>query len=184
MIKLIVSDFDGTLVDTFDANYRAYKKAFARVNLTLTEEDYRRCFGSRFERFMEEMGIVDQQVIHIIREAKKQYYPDFFTCLKINSPLVELISTFHHQGGKTSIASTARRENLEKALKHTRLHSIFDLVLAGEEVKQGKPSPEIYEKVMQKMNVLPEETLIFEDSEVGLLAAKASKAHFLKIKII
>lgn len=184
MIKLIISDFDGTLVDTFKANYRAYQKAFAKVNLSLSENDYRCCFGYRFERFMDEMGITDQQTAHIIREAKKQYYPDYFSCLKINSPLVELISTFHHQGGKTSIASTARRENLENALKHTGLFSIFDLILAGEEVKQGKPSPEIYEKVMQKMNVLPEETLIFEDSEVGIQAAKASKAHFLKIEII
>lgn len=183
MIKLLISDFDGTLVDTFEANYRAYQKAFAKVNLSLTEEDYRCCFGYRFERFMEEMGIDDQQVAHIIREAKKQYYPDYFSCLKINTPLVELISTFHHQGGKTAIASTARRENLENALKHTKLYSIFDLILAGDEVKQGKPSPEIYEKVMQKMSVSPKETLIFEDSDVGIQAARNSMAHFMIIRI-
>ena len=184
MIKLIISDFDGTLVDTFEANLRAYQEAFAEVNLILTEKDYHRCFGFRFERFMSEMKIYDEQFIKLIRQNKKIYYPKYFDCLKINTPLVEVISTFHAHGGKTAIASTARRENLENALYYTNLHSIFDLILAGEEVKQGKPSPEIYEKVMKKMNALPEETLIFEDSEVGLQAAKASKAHYMKIEML
>lgn len=184
MIKLIISDFDGTLVDTFDANYQAYQRAFSEVNLVLTKEDYRRCFGYRFERFMSAMNITDEQTIQNIRNSKRQHYPNFFKYFTINTPLAELISTFHSNEGKTAIASTARRENLENALQYTNLSSMFDLILAGEEVEHGKPSPEIYEKVMQKMNVLPEETLIFEDSEVGILSAKASKAHFMKVEIL
>ena len=184
MIKLIVTDFDGTLVDTFEANLRAYQEAFEKVHLKLTANDYQRCFGFRFERFMSEMGITDELTINFIRENKKKYYPKHFDYLKVNTPLAELISTFHAHGGKTAIASTARRENLENALRYTNLNSIFDLILAGEQVEHGKPSPEIYEKVMEKLNILPEETLIFEDSEVGLLAAKASKAHFMKIEIL
>ena len=184
MIKLIISDFDGTLVDTFEANLRAYQEAFNEENILLTSEDYRRCFGYRFERFMTEMNIYDEHIIKRIREYKKKYYPKYFDFLKINIPMAELISTFHANGGKTAIASTARRENLENALQYTNLHSMFDLILAGEEVEHGKPSPEIYEKVMQKMNVLPKETLIFEDSEVGILSAKASKAHFMKVEIL
>ncbi len=184
MIKLIISDFDGTLVDTFEANLHAYQKSFNDVNLSLTEEEYRRNFGFRFERFMSEMGISDEEIINSIREKKKNYYPSFFNFLKINTPLVELISTFHENGGKTAIASTARKENLENALLYTNLKSIFDLVFAGEEVTLGKPSPEIYQKVIERMNVSPEETLIFEDSEVGLQAAKASKAHYMKIEIL
>lgn len=184
MIKLMVTDFDGTLVDTFEANLRAYQKAFADVGLQLTSEDYRRCFGFRFERFMASMGIFDQKIGDKIRDSKKKYYPEFFSHLKVNVPLVELISTFHKLGGKTAIASTARRENLENALQHAGLHSLFDLIIAGEDVKQGKPSPEIYETVMERMEVSPYETLIYEDSEVGLQSAKASKAHFMKTEII
>lgn len=183
MIKLIISDFDGTLVDTFEANLRAYQQTFNEVNLSLSAEEYRRCFGFRFERFMSEMGITDEQTKKKIRENKKNHYPNYFNYLKINTSLVELISTFHANGGKTAIASTASRENLENALQHTKLYSMFDLILAGEEVIHGKPSPEIYEKVMKKMGILPKETLIFEDSEVGLQAAKDSGAHFIKICI-
>ena len=140
MIKLIISDFDGTLVDTFEANFRAYQQAFNEVNLSLSTEEYRRCFGFRFERFMSDMGITDEQTKKWIRENKKNYYPNYFNYLKINTSLVELISTFHANGGKTAIASTARRENLENALQHTKLHSIFDLILVKEKSDWKSPS--------------------------------------------
>ena len=52
MIKAIITDFDGTLVDTFEANLRAYQQAFADQGLSLTSDTYRECFGYRFERFM------------------------------------------------------------------------------------------------------------------------------------
>ena len=118
MIKLIISDFDGTLVDTFEANYLAYKTAFEKVGHTLDRQNYNRFFGFRFERFMQEAGITDREEIKQIRALKGEYYPDFFNKLKVNSPLLTMIRAFRKSGGKTAIASTARRKNLENALTH------------------------------------------------------------------
>lgn len=176
MIRLIISDFDGTLVDTFEANLRAYQKAFNRVGLYLAAEEYRRYFGYRFERFMMAMAISDENVRAKIRESKKELYPQYFRFLKPNNSLIELITTFRSMGGKTAIASTARKENLMNAINYLCIADKFDLILSGIDVKQGKPSPEIYNKTMEKLGVSPEETLIFEDSDVGVQAAKASGA--------
>lgn len=176
MIKAIITDFDGTLVDTFEANLRAYQEAFESVGLELSRERYRECFGYRFDRFMSEMGISDSKVASQIREAKKEAYPRHFNCLKPNRNLIELIDTFHKMGGLTAIASTARRENLMNAVAHLKIAEAFDLIYAAQDVKQGKPSPEIYVNAMQALGVKPQETLIFEDSPVGLEAAKASGA--------
>ena len=84
-------------------------------------------------------------------------------------------------GGKTAIASTARKENLMNAVNYLNLASIFDLIYAGVDVKQGKPSPEIYLKTMDALGVKPNEVLIFEDSQVGIEAARASRAHVLVV---
>ena len=84
---------------------------------------------------------------------------------------------------QTAVASTARGKNLNNALKHISAVNDFDLILAGEDVVEGKPSPEIYEKVMRRIGVTPNETLIFEDSAVGIKAASASGARFVKINI-
>ena len=181
MISAIITDFDGTLVDTFEANLHAYQKAFNGVGLNLTAEKYRQCFGFRFERFMTAVGITDEQKRNYIREAKKEYYPQFFEYLKPNKALIELINGFHRMGGKTAIASTARQENLMNAVTHLEIGEMFDLVYAGIDVKQGKPSPEIYLKAMEALGVKPDETLIFEDSEVGIEAAWASGANYIII---
>lgn len=181
MISAIITDFDGTLVDTFEANLRAYQKAFNGVGLNLTAEKYRQCFGYRFERFMTAVGITDEKTWNYIRESKKEYYPQFFEYLNPNRALIELIDSFHRMGGKTAIASTARKENLMNVVNHLGVGEIFDLIYAGVDVKKGKPSPEIYLKAMEVLGVPPDETLIFEDSEVGIEAAKASGAKYMVV---
>lgn len=179
MIKAIITDFDGTLVDTFEANFRAYQKAFHAVGLNLTSERYQECFGYRFERFMTEMGVNADDVACRIKELKKEYYPQYFGYLKPNNALIALIASIKAMGGKTAIASTARKENLMNAVSYLGIAEHFDLIYAGVDVKQGKPSPEIYLKSMNALGVSPDETLIFEDSQVGIEAAKASGAHFM-----
>ena len=179
MIRAIITDFDGTLVDTFEANLKAYQKAFQLVGINLTEDAYRQCFGFRFDRLMKAMSISDNIKANLIREAKRQYYPDFFNYLKPNHALISLLDTFHTLGGKTAIASTARKENLLNAIDYLGVGNIFDVIYTGVDVTQGKPSPEIYHKTMQAINVTPAETLIFEDSQVGIEAAKASGANLM-----
>ena len=182
-IKLVITDFDGTLVGTFQANYHAYCEAFRQVDLTLTEEQYRKCYGLRFDAFMDAMGIDDADVRKRIRSIKGECYPNHFGLLKVNQPLLDFIRMFRQGGGKTAVASTARGKNLTNALNHIGATDDFDLILAGEDVKEGKPSPEIYNTVMQRMGVTPDQTLIFEDSPVGLQAAEAAGAHYIKITL-
>ena len=182
-IKLLITDFDGTLVNTFKANYLAYCRAFHEVNLCLTEEQYRQHYGLRFDDFMNAMGVDDVEIRKLIRIVKGECYPEYFDTLVVNQPLLDFIRLFHRNGGKTAVASTARGKNLNNALKHISAVNDFDLILAGEDVVEGKPSPEIYEKVMRRIGVTPNETLIFEDSAVGIKAASASGARFVKITI-
>lgn len=180
-VKLLITDFDGTLVDTFEANFLAYQKAFAMFGLVLTEQQYRDCFGFRFDDFMSHMGINDNDTKNGIRLAKGDFYPLFFDKLIVNDPLLTLLKTFKNSGGLTAVASTARKENLMNALNFIDAADAFSLILTGEDVKQGKPNPAIYNKVLEKLNVLPAEALIFEDSSVGISAANAAHVDYVQI---
>lgn len=180
-VKLLITDFDGTLVDTFEANFLAYQKAFAMFGLELTEQQYRDCFGFRFDDFMSHMGINDSDTKNGIRLAKGDFYPLFFDKLIVNDPLLTLLKTFKNSGGLTAVASTARKENLMNALNFIDAADAFSLILTGEDVKQGKPNPAIYNKVLETLNVLPAEALIFEDSSVGISAANAAHVDYVQI---
>ena len=180
-VKLLITDFDGTLVNTFTANYKAYKKALGEYGITLTREKYRECFGFRFDRFMDTMGIEDEGVRKNIKDKKAECYPQFFKDLILNEPLMNFIKAFHSGGGMTAIASTARKINLMNVLSYFEVTDSFDLILAGEEVCRGKPDPEIYLSAMQRCGVTPAESLVFEDSPVGIEAAERAGINYIKI---
>ena len=181
-IKLIISDFDGTLVDTFQANYHAYKKAFQMNGINeLTEDFYRECFGLRFSDFMEKAGVIDNEIRKKIKNDKMISYPLFFNMLRPNNVLISFIKTFKSSGGKTAIASTARKENLMNVLEYLKINDIFDLILSGKDVSKGKPDPEIYNKVLEITGISPENAIIFEDSEVGIKSAEAAGISYIKI---
>lgn len=179
MIRAIIADLDGTLVDTFEANFRAYQKAFSKVGMQLTSERYGECFGYRYDRFMQEMDVTDKAIADTIKELKKEYYPEYFQYLRPNTALINLIAGVKAMGGRTAIASTARKENLMNVINYFGIAHHFDLIFAGIDVKNGKPDPEIYIKAMTALGVTPEETLIFEDSQVGIDAARASGASYM-----
>lgn len=182
-IRLIITDFDGTLVNTFEANFNAYVQAFKAVNRTLTRAQYESCFGLRFDEFMEKMSLKDRRIIDDIRRIKCEVYPNYFKYLKLNESLIDFTRSVRHMGVKIAIASTARRRNLENVLSYFDISNDFDLIVAGEDVKEGKPSPEIYKMVMKAFSVSPNETLVFEDSAVGLESAERSGANFFAISI-
>ena len=171
MIRAIITDFDGTLVDTFESNFQAYKLAFENNSLSISRNQYRACFGLRFDAFMKQMGIDDDDIKASIKKEKAQVYPQCFDSLVPNTTLIAFIRKMKSSGVKTAIASTAQKVNLMNVLNHLHLADLFDEIIAGTGVKKGKPDPEIYLKTMEVLGVPPEETLIFEDTGVGLQAA-------------
>ena len=181
MIKAVITDFDGTLVDTFLANCCAYCQAFTECGLHLSVNTYKECFGLRFDEFMETVGITDIETKKKIKDLKKAAYPNYFHMLKLNTVLYNTLKCMKESGIKIAIASTATRENLINVLNHLGISDVFDLIFTGENVKCGKPDPEIYILTMEQLGVTPNETIIYEDSDVGIKAAETSKAKYIKV---
>lgn len=181
-IELVISDFDGTLVDTFEANYKAYQKAFADYAIQLTESEYRECFGFRYDDFMKRKGVTDNVLQDGIRKKKAEYYPQFFSFLRINKTLVAFLRSTKLAGIKTILASTATKQNLMNVVNYLGIQDIFDVILTGADSIKGKPSPDIYEKALEVAKISAENALVFEDSDVGCEAAERAGINYIKIK--
>ena len=183
MIKAIITDFDGTLFDTFEANYFAYKEAIAKnTGVELTKDMYKECFGLRFKEFMKRIGITNFISMDKIKKDKAKLYPNYFDMIYPNHTLIAFLTTMRKNNLKIAIASTASRENLINILQHFGIIHLFDDIVTGESVVNGKPDPEVYIFTMSRLGLSPDEVLIFEDSEVGIQAAQASGASVIKIK--
>ena len=146
-----------------------------------TQEKYNECLGLRFNEFMSLMGIIDQNSMSLIKQLKHKFYPDYFNLFIPNKILIELIRSFHLSGGMTALASTASRGNIVEALKYIGATDIFDLIYCGEDVTKAKPHPEIYNKIISYYGVTPSETIVFEDSAIGVSAARAAGVNYIII---
>ncbi len=180
--ELLLLDFDGTLVDTRQANYRAYRDVLAEINHPLDERTYfNDYFGMRCGEFMRRMGLQDSYEIDRLRRRKIEVYPQHFDTVRLNEWLWNFAQSFRAQGGKVWIVSTGQTANILNVMKHLQLEDKVDGILTGADVKDSKPSPECFIKAMNRVGVSPEQTLIFEDSVHGLEAAKKSGAQYVKV---
>ena len=182
-IKAIITDFDGTLVNTFNANFYAYHEAFKQYGYELTRDQYKECYGLRYDAFCDKMDI-KQDDRKPIKELKKKIYPDFFDYLTINQNLLTFIRASHILYGiKTCIASTATKENLYNVLKYFEIEDAFDIIITGENVSKGKPDPEVYLKALNLLECDTDEVIVFEDSKVGCEAAENAELNYIKVKL-
>ena len=182
-IKAIITDFDGTLVNTLISNYLAYREAFESYNYQLSLDEYKQCYGLRFDEFCDKMNI-KQDDRKPIKELKKKIYPAYFSHLGLNLNLLNFIKAAHIVYGiKTCIASTATRENLYNVLRYFNIEEYYDIIITGENVSKGKPDPEVYLKAINILECEPDEAIVFEDSDVGCDAAENAGLNYIKVKI-
>ena len=194
-VRLLLLDFDGTLADTRRANAQAYVAALAEAGYPLTEQAYAaRYFGMRCDEFLRTYGIADATERERLRLRKIELYPTFFDSVRLNRPLWEFCRQFRAQGGKVWIVSTGSRANIDNVMRHLGIggpdtpdseapEGRVDGILAGPDIARPKPAPDCFLEAMRREGVAPGETLIFEDSAVGLEAARLSGTAYIKVSL-
>lgn len=175
MTKAVIFDMDGLMIDSERVTYNEYVKKLAQLgHHDFTEELYRNCLGKNKQGicqvFIDHYGqdfpmteVWDD--VHVwIDESLRQYVPK-------KKGLVELLEYLKTNNYKTIVATSSGRARVDEILKNAELTKYFDDTICGDEVIHGKPHPEIFLTACQKIDVKPEEALVLEDSEAGILAA-------------
>lgn len=183
-IKLIMLDFDGTLVDTRRANAQAYIETLSEVGIELTEQEYlKRFFGVRCIEFMQMVGVSDEEQIRRLRRRKVELYPKYFDSVVLNRPLWDWCMMMRRMGAKVWIVSTGHIDNIRNVMHYLGLSEGVDGIISGDDVQRPKPYPDCFLEAMRREGVTSAESIIFEDSEVGVEAARRSGAVYSVIKL-
>lgn len=179
--KLALFDLDGTLFDTNEVNYRAYKEALATFGFNFEHEFwYSNCIGRHYKDFLADMSITDEKLLKDIHRLKKNCYRNYLNYAKENRHLFEIIDLIK-PSYYVALVTTASSQNVADILSTFNRTDTFDKIFTQEDVSKMKPAPECYLKVMDYFKVKPEDTIIFEDSDVGLAAADKSEAFYYKV---
>lgn len=180
--KLAIFDLDGTLFDTKNVNFNAYRLALEEFGFSLDYNYYcRECNGKKYTQFLPALCNTSDDIIKKIHLKKKEYYSDFLSHAIPNNELFDIIDGLQSKY-YIALVTTASRKNTLEILDFFGKKSCFDLILTQDEICNPKPDPQGFVKAMQYFNMNKENVIIFEDSDVGIEAAKkvTEKVYIVK----
>jgi len=179
MLKAVLFDMDGVIVDTEPLHRKAYFSMFADVNINVTEAMYNLYTGQSTMNICKELVIhfnLDQapETLVAIKRKHFKYLFDNDTSLQLLDGVLELIKDYHSNGLTLVLASSASMPNINRIFERFDLDQYFVAKLSGADLKQSKPHPEIFTKAAQAAGHPPEHCMVIEDSSNGIKAAKGA----------
>ncbi|WP_310604932.1 beta-phosphoglucomutase [Anaerosporobacter sp.] len=181
MIKGIIFDLDGVLVSTDELHYEAWKQLAEELGITsFTKEDNEKQRGvSRMESLEIVLNkgdkVYSEEEKEALAERKNDCYKELLETLDdsaVLSGVKEAISYLKEKGLLIGVGSVSK--NTPVILQKTGLESYIDKVSCGLDITNSKPDPEVFLVAAKKLELEPEECLVVEDSEAGIVAAKAA----------
>lgn len=196
MIRTILFDFNGVIIDDEPLQLKAYQEILKDDGVNFTEEDYYKCAGMDNERFVrrqfENAGKeVTGERLNEIVAAKTESWKKI---VDAEMPLFAGVENFIRKCSRQfalGIVSMANREEIEHILMQTALADSFTAIISAEDVSDCKPDPECYIKGFQKLDaarlaqghypLLHRECLVIEDAPAGIMAAKRAGMKILAV---
>ena len=184
MIKLVLFDLDGVLIDAKEIHYQALNNALSD-EYKITREEHINIYDGKKTleklRLLSETKGLPESNHQSISESKQSFTMKLLNSLSPIGEIIKLFQELEEQGYRIGVCSNSIRRTVLTALSKSELIHHCSVIVSNEDVKNSKPHPEMYWKAMSMMGVLPEETLIVEDSPPGLMAAERSSAKYIRV---
>lgn len=181
-MKLAIFDMDGTLFDTNEVNFQAYREALLTEGVELDRDFYvNYCNGRHYTVFLPAMLNNDKEKIERVHNLKKSAYSRFLDKTRVNTVLFDIIRAIKNDY-KIALVTTASKKNTMEILEFAKATELFDLILTHDDITKPKPDPQGFLRAMELFSSAPEECIIFEDSDVGIAAAEKTGASVVKIQ--
>ena len=184
MIKLVLFDLDGVLIDAKKLHYDALNLALGDKYF-INEDEHTNIYDGRKTKEKLNILTVDKgfplELHDQVYIDKQKVTHELISQLKPIDEIISLFKELESQHYIIGVCSNSIRRTVLTALAKTELMEYCSVILSNEDVKNSKPHPEMYWKAMSMMGVLPENTLIVEDSPPGLLAAQRSRANYIRV---
>lgn len=187
VIKAVLFDMDGVLIEAKDWHYESLNKALDLFGFPISRHDHLTSYDGLPTRKKLELLSIEKglpyELHEFINEMKQQYTMDIVhTQCKPRFVHQYTLSTLKARGYRMAVCSNSVRNSVTTMMQKAGIDLYLDELISNEDVSKGKPDPEMYLKAMCKLKLSPRECLIVEDNENGIRAAKASGAHLLVVK--
>jgi len=187
MIKAVIFDMDGVLIDAKEWHYEALNRALALFGFEISRYDHLTAYDGLPTKKKLEMLSLEKKLpreLHPFINRMKQSYTMEIVHSKCKPRFTQeyALSTLKSKGYVLAVASNSIRDTVEVMMAKARLDIYLDTMFSSADVSHPKPNPEIYLKAMARFNLVATECLVVEDNDNGIRAALDSGAHVLVVK--
>ena len=189
MVKAILFDMDGVLIDAKDWHYEALNKALGLFGIEISRYDHLHTFDGLPTKVKlkmpSEQYYLPEQLHGFVNQMKQKY-----TAQMIHEKCHPMfhheyaLSKLHNDGYKIAVCSNSIRSTIELMMEKSMLIDYLDLIVSNEDVKKAKPDPEMYQTAISRFELKPEECIVVEDNPNGIAAGKASGASVLEVATV
>ncbi|RBP67319.1 HAD superfamily hydrolase (TIGR01509 family)/HAD superfamily hydrolase (TIGR01549 family) [Alkalibaculum bacchi] len=186
-IELFIFDMDGLMFDTERLVYGAYIKTAKEYDFEINSTVFSHVLGKTRPDIIKTLSTIygpDAPIAEwrkAILECKEQLIEENKQVHK-KPGLIEILELAKKHNARIAVASSSNRKQIERYLKMEQVDHYFDVIVAGDEVKNGKPSPEIFLTACSKANIEPDKAIVLEDSPAGINAARSAGISSFYVK--
>lgn len=177
MIRAVIFDMDGVLVDSFRPHEESWLRAARDAGVEMTREQFATTFGRTSREIIRHFwgeGL-DEEEMRAIDDRKEALYRDLVRDAFPTMPgAVELIDDLRAAEFRLAVGSSGPPENVELSVRGLGREDSFSAVVTGHDVTRGKPDPEVFRKAAERLGVPPSRCAVIEDAVAGVRAANAA----------
>ena len=180
----LIFDCDGTLADTMPIHYVAWVAALSEVGLTFPEEQFYAFGGMSTEKIIRILA-EEQQVHGIDVAALNQRKESMYLESLVHVQPIEVVTQVarrYHGTLPLAVGSGGERWVVEKTLRQIGLFELFATIVGADDTERHKPEPDVYLEAARRLNVNPDTCVVFEDTDLGLEAARRANMTGIDIR--
>ena len=173
-----IFDMDGVLIDSYQAHYRSWAEMAERRGLHISQQQFRESFGRTSREAIAQYwgpGRFDDEEVKAMDDEKEAAFRRLINADFPAMPgAAALIAALKEAGFGVSVGSSAPLANADTAIDRLGVRDRLDAVVTGNDVRRGKPDPQIFLLAAERLGVPPARCVVIEDAPVGIAAARAA----------
>lgn len=173
---------DGTMIDNMMVHHRAWQRKLKSLGLDMSIEEVKRDIHGVNPEIMERLfgdKYTAEEGEHIARDKEAEYREMYRNDIKLLPGFKDFLDLAKSAGIPMGLGTAAPVENMDFVLDTLEIRDYFDALIHSGQVKKGKPDPEVFNKVADKLHIPLQDCLVFEDSPTGAKAAANGNAKSL-----
>lgn len=182
--KAVIWDMDGVIADTAPYHLRAWQEVFRQRDKSYTEDDFRSNFGKRNDAIIRNIlgsKITLRELEAIATEKEASFRESARDNIEPLPGAIELLRSLNEHGFSQALGSSAPIENIRLVTRELGIEDLFQVIVSGMDVKEGKPSPQGFLLAAEKLGIEPQDCVVIEDATAGVTAAKRAGMRCLAV---